>query len=172
MIDTLTQEARKRGAYDVRIINPTIIRPRRWVRIKCQFGCPAYGTNYTCPPHVGTLEEARELFSEYSKGILIEFQDLATLHDQKKVLKALLHLEKQAFFEGYYKAFGVAAGPCHLCTRCKAIESELCIDMRKRPSLEALGVDVYELVNDAGFTLRPIHKKNEPYKSYGLLLLE
>jgi hypothetical protein len=37
--------------------------------------------------------------------------------------------------------------------------------------LESLGIDVFELANDAGFSLQPVHKKNDVFKSYGLLLL-
>ncbi len=171
MMDKLRELALKQGANNATIIDPSTIQPRVWVRMKCQFGCPAYGTNYTCPPHVPPLKDVKEFLSEYTCGLLIEFVGLATLHDQKRVLKVLLRLEKEAFFEGYYKAFGIAAGPCHLCKVCKAKDGKPCYDMGRRPSLESLGIDVYELVNSSGYTLSPVHKKNDEYKSYGVLLL-
>ena len=171
VIAKLIDEAKKRGANDVRIIDPGIIRVREWVRMKCRFGCPAYGTNYTCPPHVPELETIARFLKEYDTALMVEFTNLETLVDQKKVLKALHTMEREALFDGMYKAFGIVAGPCHICKVCKAEKGEQCHDIRPRPSLESLGIDVFELANEAGFTLHPVHKKNDSFKSYGLLML-
>jgi len=172
MLNMVLEKAKKYGVDDYKVIDPKKIKVHQWVRMKCQFGCPAYDTNYTCPPHVPELEKVREFFSEYTRGILIELSGLETLQDQRKVHKILLKLERDAFLEGYYKAFGISAGPCHLCKSCKAEKGRPCHDMGKRPSLESLGVDVYELVNSSGFNLSPVKMKIDEYKSYGLLLLE
>ncbi|MBN1785411.1 MAG: DUF2284 domain-containing protein [Candidatus Methanofastidiosa archaeon] len=172
MIGHILEKAREYGAYDIRTIDPRKINVYQWVRMKCQFGCPIYNNNYTCPPNVPELDKVREFFSEYRKGILIELRGLETLDDQKKVQKIILRLERDCFLDGYHKAFGIAAGPCHLCKSCKAINGRPCNDMGRRPSLESLGVDVYELANSSGFPLTPVKRKDEEYKSYGLLLLE
>jgi predicted metal-binding protein len=170
-IEELVAEAHRRGAHETKVIDTCLLTPRQWVRMKCQFGCPAYGTNYTCPPHVPGLGEVERFIGEYSTALMVEFVDLETLVDQKKVLKALHAMEREALFAGLYKAFGIAAGPCHLCKVSKAAKGEPCHDIRPRPSLESLGIDVYELANAAGFELRPVHKKNDIFKSYGLLML-
>ncbi len=119
-IEELVAEAHRRGAHETKVIDTCLLTPRQWVRMKCQFGCPAYGTNYTCPPHVPGLGEVERFIGEYSTALRVEFVDLETLVDQKKVLKALHAMEREALFAGLYKAFGIAAGPCHLCKVCKA----------------------------------------------------
>ncbi|MHC1605310.1 MAG: DUF2284 domain-containing protein [Candidatus Methanofastidiosia archaeon] len=171
MIENIRKLATALGARSSSIIDPKDIKICEWTRMKCRFGCPSYGKNYTCPPFVPSLDEISKFFSEYSCALLVEFANLKTLDEQNKVLEAMLELEKQAFFYGYYKAFCIGAGPCKFCKKCKAITSKPCSDERKRPSLESLGVDVFELVNRSGFTLKPIHKKDEEFKSYGLLLI-
>ncbi|HOP09269.1 MAG TPA: DUF2284 domain-containing protein [Candidatus Methanofastidiosa archaeon] len=172
MIQDIIAKTLSYGVNDYRVIDPGNIKVYQWVRIKCQFGCPVYDTNYTCPPHVPELDKVREFFSEYKRGILIELSGLRVLDDQRKVQKILLKVEREAFLRGYYKAFGISAGPCHICKACKAIDGRPCHDTGRRPSLEALGVDVYELITSSGMDLSPVQKKSEEYKSFGLLLLD
>jgi len=172
MIRDIIDRAKKYGVDDTKVIDPSKVNVYQWVRMKCQFGCPVYGTNYTCPPFVPELDNVREFFSEYKRGILIELRGLEDLSEQKNVHRILLKLERDAFLNGFYKAFGISAGPCHICKTCKAMKDRPCHDIGKRPSLEALGVDVYELVTSSGFVLSPVKKKNDEYKSYGLLLLD
>lgn len=172
-LESLRERCLTYGADEAYLIDAGIIKTRQWVRMKCQFGCPVYGMNYTCPPHVPEIKEIERFFGEYRDALVLEFRDLKKLDDQKKVAKAVLRLEHDAFLGGFHKAFGLAAGPCHLCSKCRAPEGRQCKDMKnRRPSMESFCIDVYELLTDAGCTLDPVQKKTDSYKSYGLLLIQ
>ena len=51
------------GFQDFRWLNPKDIKVAHWVRMKCQFGCDAYGTKACCPPNMPSKVECEEFFS-------------------------------------------------------------------------------------------------------------
>ncbi len=40
------------GFHDHQWVQPSELVVSQWVRAKCMFGCPDYGRNASCPPHV------------------------------------------------------------------------------------------------------------------------
>ena len=101
-------------------------------------------------------------------------------------------LEKTAFYDGFYKAFGFGGYPCIWCEHqhCVAEEADGVVDesyRRKcrhmdlvRPSMEAAGIDVFATARNVGWELKPIPCKNMEYgkivhsriHSVGLVLIE
>ena len=99
-------------------------------------------------------------------------------------------LEKTAFYDGFYKAFGFGPYPCIFCEHCVAEEQpgpvdesirRLCRHMDLvRPSMEAAGMDVFATAKNAGWDLSTIPCKDLEYGkivhgdivSIGLVLLE
>ncbi|MDT8358223.1 MAG: DUF2284 domain-containing protein, partial [Methanomicrobiaceae archaeon] len=101
-------------------------------------------------------------------------------------------LEKTAFYDGFYKAFGFGAYPCIYCEHqhCVAEEQEGVVDEsirrlcrhpdRVRPSMEAAGMDVFATAQNCGWHLSTIPCKDMEYgkivhgkiTSIGLVLLE
>jgi len=101
-------------------------------------------------------------------------------------------LEKTAFYDGFYKAFGFGGYPCIWCEHqhCVAEEAEGIVDesiRRKcrhmdlvRPSMEAAGIDVFATARNIGWELNTIPCKNMEYgkivhshiHSVGLVLIE
>ena len=67
-----------------------------------------------------------------------------------------------AFYEGHYLAFGVGAGSCRgsLCGQhknCSVLEGKSCrFSLLARPSMEAVGIDVYKMTAAAGWDIYPI----------------
>ena len=84
-------------------------------------------------------------------------------------------LEKTAFYDGFYKAFGFGGYPCIWCEHqhCIAEESEGVVDeslRRKcrhmdlvRPSMEAAGIDVFATAKNAGSGPR-----HDPVQEHGV----
>jgi predicted metal-binding protein len=79
-------------------------------------------------------------------------------------------LEQQLFFSGFYKAFGLGAGPCRLCNTCNL---EQCVHpLRARPAMEACGIDVYATARANGYGIEVVRDRAEIPNRYGLVLIE
>jgi predicted metal-binding protein len=77
-------------------------------------------------------------------------------------------LESMAFYDGHYLAFGLGAGSCRhtFCGQqenCQAMEGKRCrFSLLARPSMEAVGIDVYKMVAQAGWDIYPIGSGAKP----------
>jgi predicted metal-binding protein len=132
-----------------------------------------------CPPHALKPSELREYLQKYNWAIFftIDFpseiivRDKATIKERvaayQKVFKIVGDIESAAFYDGYYLSFGFAAGSCRhtLCgleENCLALEGKRCrFSLRARPSMEAVGIDVYKMVTQAGWDIYPIGSNAE-----------
>ena len=193
LIPELQQIALDGGANDLRLIATDIIKAAAWVRLKCRYGCKAYGKHLSCPPYSPTPEETEKILSDYTDAVLVEFVGLPkkTTVDPRRIhhhLKDLIlqvenvifNLERHAFLSGYYKAFGFGAYPCSLCETCilegcdvdiHAVKQLCRHPDRLRPSMEAGGIDVYATVRAAGFELEVVEAFGETIRTFGLVLL-
>jgi len=99
-------------------------------------------------------------------------------------------IEKIAFYDGFYKAFGFGGYPCIFCEECVAEQNEGVVDesMRRmcrhmdlvRPSMESAGIDVFATAKNAGWELSTIPCRDMEYgkvihsniTSIGLVLIE
>ncbi|WP_176226568.1 DUF2284 domain-containing protein [Candidatus Hakubella thermalkaliphila] len=149
------------------------------VRLKCWVPrCAHYDQNWMCPPHVIPFSEFKEILGKYSHAILIQVEipvshselkeaygdkDLSELYPtedyQKKVKTPFKELypildkiESLAFSLGYHFVAGLAAGQCQICPKC-AYPDPCPIPFRARPSMEALGIDVFETAQRAGLPI-------------------
>lgn len=154
------------GAIEAKVISPQQVFTAEWVRRKCQYGCDGYGEHLTCPPYSPTPQETRRLLDEYTTVLLIHCPSRGV-----EVLKIIGTLEREAFLSGYYKAFGLSAGPCTLCDRCDV--HRVCRHAEEaRPAMEACGIDVYKTARTAGYPIEVVRNHSCPEDYYGLLLLE
>ena len=164
------------GATHAKIIHPSSVVTAQWVRLKCQFGCFAYGTGHCCPPRTPTPEETRAILDSYRRAILIRIE-IADSPERSayyaKCFEALVELEGAMFKDGYYKAFVFLAGPCRMCKECTALENKLCTFPEKaRPSLESCGIDVYQTVRNNGYFIQTLREQNETNNKYCLLMVD
>jgi predicted metal-binding protein len=152
------------GAKDAKIINPGKVVTGHWVRWKCSYGCSAYQTNLMCPPYTPTPALTREMLSQYKRAVFFE----ATRGGPKKIAPAL---ERELFLQGFYKAFGMGAGPCHLCKAC-AFEQGCKHPELARPALEGCGIDVFTTARANGFTIEVVHDENAEQHYFGMVLID
>lgn len=61
------------GADDAKVIPATDIYVEDRVVLKCRAGCISYGKKLTCPPHVPTPDQFRNILSEYRSALLVRF---------------------------------------------------------------------------------------------------
>ena len=62
--EEILQKARAMGVGGTKIINPKEVVVEEWVRLKCQYGCDAYGTRLTYPPYSPRPETTRRPFRD------------------------------------------------------------------------------------------------------------
>lgn len=165
LCNSLIKKAVELGCERAIIIQTNTIAVGRWVQLKCKYGCEEYGKKLTCPPHSPSHEDMREILREYNTALLLH----GRLSWQMRYIAA--EIEKLAFSLGFYKAFGLGAGPCKLCEGCET--SALCIrTMEARPSMEACGIDVYQTARNHNLKIETLKNSNEEANIYGLVLLE
>lgn len=182
-ITELTNISVEKGAAQVKRVAPREIVVSQWVRNKCLYGCVGYGKRFTCPPYTPTIDETKAVLQSYTHGLLIEFTDLSqdVLGNFRSVTETVCSLEKAAFVKGYEKALSFGAGACTLCSECPAenlaepslFSKKDCLHPQQtRPSMEAVGIDVFSTVRNYGFELETVKDYADPYKLFGLLLIE
>jgi len=152
------------GAKRARLVAPRRVTTAHWVRWKCRFGCSGYQSNLMCPPYAPFPAETREMLDQYKRAVLFE----AGRGEPKKIAVAL---EKKLFLKGFYKAFGIGAGPCNLCKAC-AFEEGCRNPELARPSLESCGIDVFATAREHGFTINVVRDLNDAQHYFGLVLID
>jgi len=188
-IEKLTRCAEGRGAAAAPIRASEVV-VADWVGFKCRYGCKGYGKHLSCPPYAPTPDETRRMLAGYETGLLLRFDgdpahpDLGPgdipddfhpfFRDLIVWVNGTVHaLEKVAFFDGYYKAFGFGAYPCIFCETCIPEETGGPVDAAAkrfcrhadvmRPSMEAAGMDVFATARSVGWPLSTIPCENMAY---------
>lgn len=198
-LSTLCSNAKSYGAVRVSVLpaGQVVIDPR--VRLKCLAPvCPNYGVNLMCPTRVMDHEEFTRVLRCYSHGILVQssicdspekMQDfmngeslgiteaeteypMTIRKGLNDLLDLICKLERDAVNMGYRFSAGLSGGPCKLCDRCVGQKSGAPCKhpMRARPSMQAMGIDVFKTAENAG--MPPRGQNGEDAFWTGLLLVE
>lgn len=199
-LDFLCQEAERLGASDtvISIASDIVVDPR--ANLKCQVPvCPYYGHNLMCPPYVMKAPEFQEILSKYTYAVLIRVEisvseeiiqsvrkensiaELFRNHLQSfnptweklnEFNELISKIEAAAFNLGYRFAAGFGSGSCKLCDECVAKQpGEPCRHpFKARPSMEAMGIDVFKTAENAGLISNA--PAAEKIFVYGLVLVD
>ena len=131
--------------------------PRSDVRAMCAADqCGAYGKNWTCPPHCGTLTACGEKLRSYRQGILVQtVEKLEKTIDTKGYRRAeekhlqQLHMLYEELRKTYPNALCLGSGGCRVCKNCA--HPEPCRFPEKAiSSMEAYGLFVTQVCRDNG----------------------
>ncbi|MCE5241582.1 MAG: DUF2284 domain-containing protein [Desulfobacteraceae bacterium] len=174
-LERYRQRALELGASRARIVPIAEIPVDERVPLKCQIPrCFGYGVSAHCPPNTLKPAELREILKKYSWAVLftkdvapeVIIRDKATIKERvdayQLIFRMVSEIESMAFYDGHYLAFGFAAGSCRhtFCGQqkeCLALKGERCrFSLLSRPSMEAVGIDVYKLVASSGWDIYPI----------------
>ena len=180
-LETYRQKALELGASQAKIIRAEEIPVDERVPMKCQIPrCFGYGAGAQCPPNTMKPSELRELLKKYEwavffikdvpSGVIV--RDRATIKERvdayQQIYTIVSEVESAAFYDGHYLAFGFAAGSCRhtFCGQlpdCQAMKGDKCrFSLKSRPSMEAVGIDVYKMVALAGWEIYPIGSGAKP----------
>jgi predicted metal-binding protein len=173
------------GASESKTVGSDLVVVQEWVRLKCQFGCPEFGKWLTCPPFTPNIDDVRRILSEYSKILIVKFDQSPISKKlgaegfmkefnkrQRRVNEATLNMERQLLRKGYYKAFALEPGICNRCKQCVTQQGKCRYPTEARPSPEALAIDMFSTVKNAGWDLELKTDVYQSWTNYALILLE
>ena len=151
------QTAKDLGFDEAVALKVATLQPRADVRAMCQADkCGAYGKNWTCPPHCGTLEECGEKLQSYRQGILLQTVGKLekTIDSKGYLLAEQRHLAQFHAFtdilrKSHPDALCLGAGGCRICQSC-AYPEACRFPEKARQSMEACGIDVVTLSRQCG----------------------
>lgn len=169
------QKVLELGASEALVVRAEAIPVDDRVTLKCRIPrCFGYGAGAHCPPHALPPSELREILKGYEWAVFfikdlpseVIVRDKATIKERvaayQEVYRMVSEVESMAFYDGHYLAFGFAAGSCRhtFCGQhptCQALSGDRCrFSLLSRPSMEAVGIDVYRMVAEAGWEIYPI----------------
>jgi predicted metal-binding protein len=185
-VEKYREKALELGAADAKVIPASFVVVDERVRLKCAVPrCHLYGECVNCPPHTPTPDEMRKTLKKYRRAVLFkthvspktDFLDDERWHighmtHQRKIHDITGAIETLAFNDGYYLAAGFAAGGCKtaLCAGqvCQFLDSGRCrFPLKARPSMEGVGIDVFDLVTRVGWDVYPIAARGVDPDSVG-----
>jgi predicted metal-binding protein len=180
-LEKYREKALELGASVARVMSADEIHVDERVVLKCQIPrCFGYGAGAQCPPHTMKPAELREHLKNYKWAVFfikdvppeVIVRDKGTIKERvaayQQIFKIVSELESAAFYDGHYLAFGLAAGSCRhtFCGRekdCAALNGGACrFSLLSRPSMEAVGIDVYKMTVEAGWDIYPIGSGAKP----------
>ena len=174
-LSELKKKALEFGASNSTIIDVRIIPIEDAIIEYCKKPlCPSYGKSAHCPPHAPKPAEARKLMKPFQKALLFKL-DVASkvlMSDEsnkafRKIYEIASQLETAAQKAGFVRAKGLAAGSCLpvFCkkNKCRVIEEdkECRFPSLARPSMEAIGINVFKLIQEVGWEIQPITKDTD-----------
>jgi predicted metal-binding protein len=180
-LERYRMKALELGASKALVVKAEDIPVDDRVTLKCRIPrCFGYGAGAHCPPHTMKPSELRDILRQYRWAVLfikdvpseVIVRDKATIKERvaayQAVYRIVSEVESMAFYDGHYLAFGFAAGSCRhtYCGEhktCQALTGERCrFSLLSRPSMEAVGIDVYKMVAGAGWEIYPIGSGAKP----------
>ena len=141
----------------------------------------------------GPISFIFEAFLKWKASVPVTCQTSGLTYRTKFVIRihdAVYELEQCAFYQGFYKALAFAAYPCSYCNECIVSQSAGVVDLslkrvcrhseRVRPSMEAVGIDVFSTVRKLHLPIEVIPCEDNVHgrimhthlNSYGLLLID
>lgn len=151
------KKAVEAGFSDAAALDPATLSAREDVRAMCVSDrCSAYGKNWTCPPHCGSLKECEEAMGRLKRGILVQ-----TVGKTRKAIDSRAYRETEAkHLQQFYAlaeairaahpgALCLGSGGCRICKTC-AYPLPCRFPEKACPSMEAYGLFVTDVCRKNG----------------------
>ena len=166
-------QALKAGVLEAKVIPVRNVVTAYWVRLMCLLGCGGCGKRLCCPPHTPTPEQMKRVLAGYRHALVYSYIYMPADYRRKRLRMQRLvpTIERALFLEGYYKAFGLGAGPCRLCKVCD-VNARCKHPYEARPSMESCGIDVYATARNSGIELEVATREDGPSKYINLIFIE
>ncbi len=160
------QMAKALGMEDAILIGPDDIFFDIRAVLKCRWGCEDFHKQtIKCGSRNTSFEDGMRMIESYKNILLLH------AHDGTDLSRAILEIERAAFLDGHYFAFGIRY--CKLCKKCMVDEGKECPTPQKiRPCDESLGIDMYKTARNKGLPCNVLKDKNDVQNRYGFVLID
>ncbi|MDX1972971.1 MAG: DUF2284 domain-containing protein [Candidatus Sumerlaeia bacterium] len=144
-------------------------------RMRCNFDCLCNEKQYFHPPQTPSVEECRQLFTEYRYGLMFRKEvpceptpELSVWADFANMIRGI---ERQCFLDGYPRALAMAVGTCQYLHRNDSFRP--CLYPNKhRPTFEALGIELLNTLEFLAWHEYAHRNEGDPFQLFALLMLE
>ena len=157
IIDELIADALDCGLSHVGPLDVSTIVIHKEARDACaENKCGRYGTNWSCPPGCGTLEECERLIRRYSRGVIVQTTGEIDVFDYDTYLEVgKRHHELFSRFARTVRkkapdALLCGGSSCSGCSECTYPDAPCRFPERLSYPMEGLGMMVYEVCRDNG----------------------
>lgn len=138
-------------------VNPAELKVHPEVRAMCAADkCHAYGRNWTCPPHCGSLEDCQARIAGMGSGLLVQTVgqledsfDFEAMADTERQHQAHFYALAELLREENPGLLCLGSGGCRLCGHC-AYPQPCRFPKRCCASMEGYGLLVNEVCQAAG----------------------
>ena len=157
MLEQLCMQAVKLGFDEAKPLDVATLKPMEMVRQMCaEDKCHAYGKNWTCPPHCGTLDQCAAKIHRYRHGLLLQ----TVGHLQKRIDSRTITQTEQRHLAQFHRfadlvrtydpeALFLGSGGCRICKVC-AWPEECRFPEKACSSMEGYGLFVTQVCRDNG----------------------
>ncbi|MCI8597834.1 MAG: DUF2284 domain-containing protein [Lachnospiraceae bacterium] len=129
------------------------------IRYICETECPQYGSSWSCPPAVGTVEECRERCSRFQEGFLFttvaevsDLENMAEMLDTRMEHEEITRQVRDLFREQCEEVLVLSTESCAICEKCSYPHHPCRHPERMFPCIESYGILVTELAERYGIT--------------------
>lgn len=138
-------------------LDPATLIPREDVRSMCASDkCGAYGKNWSCPPHCGSLSDCAGRIQGYPQGILLQTVgktnktiDTKAYRETEQRHLSQFHQFCRALRQAYPNALCLGSGGCRICPVC-AYPDACRFPKEAYASMEGYGLFVTQVCRDNG----------------------
>ncbi len=165
-MDKYVNLAKELNMLQAQLITPQEISFDIRALLKCRWGCEDYfRQSIRCHDRETTFEQRQDMVKKYGHILLLH------AHDAQALSKAVLEIERTAFLDGHYFAFGLRF--CNLCKVCAVQQGSSCPTPEKvRPCDQSFGIDVYKTARSLGLPCEVLQSKEDLQNRYGFVLLD
>ena len=166
VVEKYVDTAKKLGMLNAVLISPDDLYFDIRTDLKCRWGCEEYfNRSIKCHIRDTTFDHRVRMARSYKKILILHS------NSSRDVSRAVLEIEREAFLDGHYFAFGVKC--CALCQTCELSAGKSCPTPEKiRPCDQAFGIDVYRTAAAQGLPCRVLHDRDDLQNRYGFVMID
>jgi predicted metal-binding protein len=163
------------GLSEAKFIHTPQVFTSPSVRLRCQYHCSQMRQSDFVPPHTPRHDETRQILDEYKYGLMLRreepFGQRPAGQMWQEFTANLLRIETESQVRGYTRAFAIGIGNCLYLHHDDSLRP--CdFPEKRRPTLEALGVELHETLEMILWHQHLVRTAEEPFQMFALLLLE